>query len=142
MLYANVAQSKDAAKTAGTVKINGHPVCTKASVFSKSTGDEAGRKGGVLSGTTQGQAEFLTASPNVLIEGEPAVRAHDLMVSNNQNTQPAPLMQPSGTPPQALLADEPEDADPNDPPNAYAVEVAGGELPLVKGQLAGLEPEE
>ncbi|RFA24132.1 hypothetical protein CAI21_22665, partial [Alkalilimnicola ehrlichii] len=26
ILYANVAQSKDAAKTAGTVKINGHPV--------------------------------------------------------------------------------------------------------------------
>ncbi|RFA24306.1 hypothetical protein CAI21_22200, partial [Alkalilimnicola ehrlichii] len=127
ILYANVAQSKDAAKTAGTVKINGHPVCTKASVFSKSTGNEPGRKGGVLSGTTQGQAEFLTASPNVLIEGVRAVRAHDLMVSNNQNTPPAPLMQPSGTPPPALSAGAPADIEPEPGPMRVAVKDLGGE---------------
>lgn len=109
VLYTNVARSADAAKTASTVKINGHPACHEDSIFAKSTGDEAGRCGGIRSGTTRGKAEFLTSSPNVFIEGKPAVRQFDLMVSNNQNTPPAPLMQSGGAPPEALEVGEIEE---------------------------------
>lgn len=91
--YQNIAKSKDAANTAKTVFINGHPVCHKESYFSKSYGSEAGDGGGVKSGTICGKAEFVTSSSNVFIEGIPAVRQGDLMVSNNRNTPPAPLQQ-------------------------------------------------
>ena len=92
--YTNIAKSADADKTACTVFINGNPVCHKKSIFSKSTGDEPGTRKGIKSGTIQGKAEFIQGSPNVFIEGIPAVRQGDLMVSNNRNTAPMPLSQP------------------------------------------------
>ncbi|MEJ2042576.1 MAG: DUF4150 domain-containing protein [Reinekea sp.] len=102
--YLNIAQSSDAAKTASSVKINGQPVCTKDSIFSKSKGDEPGNKKGVKSGTKGGEASFIMASPNVKIEGCFAARALDSMVSNKQNTPPMPLIQPMGMPPIPLPA--------------------------------------
>jgi len=107
--YTNVAKSADAAKTASTVFINGHPVCHKDSIFAKSTGDEPGNRKGVKSGTITDKAEFITASPNVFIEGVPAVRQGDLMVSNNANTAPMPLMQPGAGAAKANSAGEVEE---------------------------------
>lgn len=98
VMYTNSAKSSDADKTASSVKINGHPACTKKSTFSKSSGDEGGSCGGVSSGTKQGKAEFIMGSSDVKIEGAAAVRAFDMMVSNNHNTPPMPLMQPGGAP--------------------------------------------
>ncbi len=97
--YPNVAQSKDATNTASSVFINGNPACTKDSTFAKSRGDEPGNKKGIKSGTKGGEASFIMGSSNVFIEGVPAVRAMDMMVSNNQNTPPMPLMQDMGLPP-------------------------------------------
>ncbi len=100
--YGNLAKSADAARTASTVTINGHPACHKDSIFSRSSGDEAGRCGGVQSGTIKGKAEFLSGSSNVFIEGVPAARQLDLMVSNNRNTSIGPLQQPGGARPPFL----------------------------------------
>ncbi|EAR10838.1 DUF4150 domain-containing protein [Reinekea blandensis] len=97
--YPNVAQSKDATNTASTVFINGNPACTKDSTFAKSRGDEPGNKKGIKSGTKGGEASFIMGSSNVFIEGVPAARAMDMMVSNNQNTPPMPLIQDMGLPP-------------------------------------------
>ncbi len=97
--YTNVARSKDAARTASTVFVNGNPVCHKDSIFSKSTGDEPGNRKGIKSGTITQKAEFITASSNVFIEGIAAVRQGDLMVSNNCNTAPMPLAQPGASRP-------------------------------------------
>ncbi|RFA27223.1 hypothetical protein CAI21_15360 [Alkalilimnicola ehrlichii] len=133
--YTNVAQSADAGGTASSVKINGHPVCVRNSVFSKSMGDEAGRKGGIVSGTTQGQAEFVTASPNVFIEGVPAVRMGDMMVSNNRNTPPEPLQQPGGTPPPDLAAGDPQAQEPDEGPDHHGLEIKGGNLPGLRGSV-------
>ncbi|MEJ2044883.1 MAG: DUF4150 domain-containing protein [Reinekea sp.] len=102
--YTNIAQSADADKTAASVLINGHPVCTIDSIFSKSKGDEPGNRKGVKSGKIGAEASFLTGSPNVQFEGAPAARALDMMVSNAQNTPPAPLMQAVGMPPLAKAA--------------------------------------
>lgn len=101
--YTNIAKSSDAAETARTVFINGYPVCHQGSIFSKSTGDESG-KAGVQSGTLAGKAEFITGSNDVFIEGNPAVRHGDLMVSNNRNTSPMPLMQPGAFVPPEIKA--------------------------------------
>ena len=133
--YTNIARSADAAATAATVFINGNPVCHKESNFSKSMGDEPGDRKGILSGTIKGKAEFVTASPNVFIEGVPAARAFDLMVSNNQNTPPAALIQPSGSPPPALSAGNPADRALEPGPNALGIGLSEVGAGLVSGRV-------
>lgn len=91
--YPNVAKSSDAAKAAKSVKADGNPICVKNSNFSTSTGDEAGSVGGVASGKTKGKAEFVNFSFDVKIEGKNVPRAMDLMLHNDKNTTPVPLMQ-------------------------------------------------
>ncbi len=93
--YQNTAHSKDSADTSSDVFYDGNPLCHKKSCFSKSSG--SGPNGGVHSGTKNGKATFITASSDVFINSIPAVREGDLMVSNCQNTAPAPLQQPSAS---------------------------------------------
>lgn len=106
--FVNTALSKDAIGTASSVIINGQPACNLSSTFAVSSGDEGGSCGGVISGTIKGQAQFITSSPNVFIEGQPAVRQGDQMVSNNANTPPAPLQQPGAGLPSDLSVGETE----------------------------------
>lgn len=89
--FTNIAKSEDAANTAQTVFHNGNPLCHQTSYFSKSTGDEAGDSG-VNSGTITGEATFTTGSTDVFIEGNPAVKLGDKMISNNGNTQEGVLL--------------------------------------------------
>ena len=104
--YTNIARSADAAQTASTVFVNGHPVCHKNSAFAKSTGDEPGNRKGIKSATITEKAEFITASSNVYIEGVAAVRQGDMMVSNNCNTAPMPLSQPGAKRPERTAIEE------------------------------------
>ncbi|RFA24258.1 hypothetical protein CAI21_22345, partial [Alkalilimnicola ehrlichii] len=75
------------------------------------------------------------------IEGEPAVRAHDLMVSNNQNTPPSALMQPSGTPPSALAAGDPAALEPAAPQHGAVWEGASAAASRLGGTLRADEDE-
>jgi LysM repeat protein len=126
--YTNVARSADAAKTASTVFINGNPVCHQKSIISKSAGDEPGSRKGVVSGTIKGKAEFVTGSPNVLIEGIPAVRQNDMMVSNNGNTAPMPLSQPGAPRAKEVKTEKIEELDETALPNEVPLTVSGGAL--------------
>lgn len=92
--YPNVARSSDTAQGSATVEVQGNPIALKDSCFSTSTGDEAGTGGGIASGTTKGKAEFVSYSLDVKVEGRGVARALDLMVHNDKNTAPTPLMQP------------------------------------------------
>ena len=93
--YPNIAKSSDTAKGSKKVKCDGNPVCLKDSNFSLSTGDEAGSAGGgVASNKIKGKAEFINFSFDVKIEGKNVVRAFDLMLHNDKNTPPFPLIQP------------------------------------------------
>ena len=139
--YTNIAKSADAAGTSSTVFVNGHPVCHKNSVFAKSTGDEPGDRLGVLSGTIMAQADFITFSSNVFFEGMEATRQADLMVSNNKNTAPMPLMQPSGPPPAALKKAEAQSRAATDSPFKIAVEIAGANPDNMKGVLVAKSDE-
>ncbi|MBG9997012.1 DUF4150 domain-containing protein [Pseudoalteromonas sp. NZS127_1] len=100
--YPNMAAASDVASVAGSVKINGNGAANIKSNFSKSTGDMPGDKKGLMSGTNDGKAEFIIGSFNVLIEGKPAVRQGDLMISNSKNTPPMPLAQSGGASPRGL----------------------------------------
>jgi hypothetical protein len=92
--YPNIAQSSDSADGASTVLSDGNPTCVKDSKFSTSTGDEAGTAGGgVASNKTKGKAEFVNFSFDVLFEGKNVARAMDLMLHNDKNTPPFPVMQ-------------------------------------------------
>jgi Domain of unknown function (DUF4150) len=111
--YPNIAQSSDTASGSKSVKVDGNPVCLKDSNFKTSTGDEAGTAGGgVASNKTKGKAEFVNFSMDVKIEGKNVPRALDLMLHNDKNTPPVPLIQgpvialPSNEQPKCPCCDE------------------------------------
>ena len=56
-------------------------------------GDEAGSIGGIISSKTKGKAEFVNFSFDVKAEGKNVPRAMDLMLHNDKNTPPVPLLQ-------------------------------------------------
>lgn len=91
--YPNIAQSSDTAQGTRKVKCDGNPVCVEDSNFSMSTGDEAGAAGGVVSSKIKGKAEFVNFSFDVKFEGKGVARALDLMLHNDKNTPPFPLLQ-------------------------------------------------
>jgi hypothetical protein len=92
--YPNVAQSSDTSKGAQTVTADGNPICVKDSNFMISTGDEAGSAGGgVVSNKIKGKAEFVNFSFDVMADGKNVARAFDLMLHNDKNTPPFPVLQ-------------------------------------------------
>lgn len=91
--YPNIAMSSDTSKGAKKVKADGNPVCNKNSNFKMSTGDEPGSIGGIVSNKVKGKAEFILFSFDVFFEGKNAVRAFDLMLHNDKNTPPFPVLQ-------------------------------------------------
>jgi hypothetical protein len=93
--YPNIAMSSDTAKGSKKVKCDGNPICLEDSNFKMSTGDEAGSAGGgVVSNKIKGKAEFVNYSFDVKVEGKGVARAMDLMLHNDKNTPPFPLLQP------------------------------------------------
>lgn len=134
--YTNVARSTDAAHTASTVFINGHPVCHQKSIFAKSAGDEPGNRKGVRSGTITEKAEFVSASSNVFIEGIPAVRQGDLMVSNNCNTAPMPLSQPGAPRARELNPEQVQELEATNLPKDVPLEASGDKL-HIQNELTG-----
>ncbi|MEJ8849312.1 DUF4150 domain-containing protein [Variovorax rhizosphaerae] len=91
--YPNIAQSSDTAQGASTVKCDGNPPCVKDSNFKMSTGDEAGSLMGVASNKVKGKAEFVNFSFDVKFDGKNVARAMDLMLHNDKNTPPFPVIQ-------------------------------------------------
>ncbi len=93
--YPNIAKSSDTSNGARTVQADGNPICLKDSNFMVSTGDEAGSAGGgVVSNKVKGKAEFVNFSFDVMVEGKNVARAFDLMLHNDKNTPPFPVLQP------------------------------------------------
>jgi hypothetical protein len=91
--YPNIAKSADADKEAKKVTADGEKVCLKDSCFKLSTGDEPGTGQGLISNKIKGKAEFLLFSFDVKFEGKNVVRAMDIMLHNDKNTPPFPVIQ-------------------------------------------------
>ena len=95
--YPNIALSQDGSNGSKDVSCDSSPILLQDSSISKSSGDEAGSSGGVVSGVTKGGAEFITYSFNVVVEGKSVCRLGDLLLGNKGgtfNTPPMPLVQP------------------------------------------------
>ena len=91
--YPNIAKSSDAMSGASSVKADGNPILHKSSNLFMSTGDEAGVALGVASNKIKGKAEFVNFSFDVKVEGKNVARALDLMLHNDKNTPPFPILQ-------------------------------------------------
>ena len=91
--YPNIAKSSDTANGTKKVKCDGNPVCVKDSNFKMSMGDEPGSIGGIISNKIKGKAEFVLFSFDVKFEGKNVCRAFDIMLHNDKNTPPFPLLQ-------------------------------------------------
>lgn len=91
--YPNIAKSSDTSKGTRTVKCDGNPTCVKDSNFIISTGDEPGTLLGIISNKVKGKAEFVNFSFDVKFEGKNVERAFDLMLHNDKNTIPSPVLQ-------------------------------------------------
>lgn len=91
--YPNIAKSQDTSQGTTTVKCDGNPTCVKDSNFMTSVGDEPGSLFGIVSNKVKGKAEFVNFSFDVKFEGKNVARAFDLMLHNDKNTPPFPVIQ-------------------------------------------------
>lgn len=86
--YPNSAllEQADMATVSTTVFIVGKNAATENTEIAMSSGDEAGRAGGVVSGTTGGSCRFRLGSAVVLIEGYAAAFCGTRIEQNGDNT--------------------------------------------------------
>jgi len=84
--YPNFSFSSDLTKGTITVKADGNMIAVKGSEFSRSTGDEPGVIGGVISGTFIKESTWLTYAFDLKIEGRNACRLGDKKFHNHMNT--------------------------------------------------------
>lgn len=84
--YPNVAMSSDLMEGTVSVTVDGQMAAVQGSKFVKSTGDEAGVAGGVISNVFIMEATFISFSPTVSMDGRPVCRLSDKMLMNRGNT--------------------------------------------------------
>jgi hypothetical protein len=83
--YPNTGQSSDTSDGPTTVKVDGEMPMAKGSKYSRSSGDEAGTVGGVVSGVNMSECEYMTYSFDVKFEGKNACRLGDQLFHNKKN---------------------------------------------------------
>ncbi len=94
--FPNLGKSGDTSSGTESVKADGESFMVKGACFSKTSGDEAGSLGGMVSNTTRGKAEFVNFSFDVKAEGKSVARLGDPMIGNKgsaANTPPIPEVQ-------------------------------------------------
>ena len=84
--YPNISESSTLKKGSKSVVINEQPAALKGSTFESSNGDQAGSLGGIISGVTGKETEFISYSFDVKIEGKNVVRHADMTMHNKKNT--------------------------------------------------------
>src|SRR5262245_61194327 len=84
--YPNIAKSGTLEDGTTTVKTDGEMAAIKGSKYASSNGDEAGTAGGVVSGVNMKEAEWITFSFDVKMDGKNVCRLDDMMSHNKKNT--------------------------------------------------------
>ncbi len=83
--YANTGKSADTTKGPKSVKTDGVMPMVKGALYSKSTGDAAGSRKGIASGTIENVCEFMMYSFDVKFEGRNVCRLGDPLWHNKKN---------------------------------------------------------
>jgi len=81
----NTAQCCDATDTVGEVLVENQEVVVESSSIPRSSGDEAGTGGGVMSGTFMGVVKFKTSSSKVIAKGKRVVLMGAVTAHNGQS---------------------------------------------------------
>ena len=83
--YPNVGQSSDTTGGPSTVTTDGQMPMVKGAKYMKSSGDEAGVAGGVMSSVNLGECEFMMYSFDIKFEGNNVCRLGDPLFHNKKN---------------------------------------------------------
>ena len=83
--FPNIGQASDTSAGPSSVKCDGKMPMVKGAKYSKSSGDEPGTAGGVVSGVNRDVAEFMMYSFDVKMEGKNVCRLGDPLFHNKKN---------------------------------------------------------
>jgi hypothetical protein len=83
--YPNIGKSSDTSGGPSSVTTDGKMPMVKGATYSRSSGDEAGTAGGVVSSTNMGVCEFMMYSFDVKFEGKNVCRLGDPLFHNKKN---------------------------------------------------------
>ncbi len=84
--YPDIGQASDTSEGPTTVTTDGEMPMVKGAKYAKSSGDEAGTAGGVVSGVNMGECEFMLYSFDIKFEGKNICRLGDSLFHNKKNT--------------------------------------------------------
>lgn len=83
--YPNIGMASDTSKGPKKVKTDKKMPMTKGAKYSRSSGDEAGTLGGIISSSNMKECEFLMYSFDVKFEGKNVCRMGDPLFHNKKN---------------------------------------------------------
>jgi hypothetical protein len=83
--YPNIGMASDTTGGPSSVTTDGNMPMVKGATYSKSSGDEAGTIGGILSNVNRSECEFMLYSFDVKFEGNNVCRMGDPMFHNKKN---------------------------------------------------------
>ena len=83
--YPNIGQASDTSSGPSKVKTDGKMPIVKVAKYSKSSGDEAGTLGGVMSSVNRNECEYMLYSFDVKFEGKNVCRMGDPLFHNKKN---------------------------------------------------------
>lgn len=83
--YPNIGMASDTSSGPKKVTTDGKMPMTKGAKYSKSSGDEPGTAGGVISSVNRGVCEYMLYSFDVKFEGKNVCRLGDPLFHNKKN---------------------------------------------------------
>jgi hypothetical protein len=83
--YPNVGQASDTTSGPSTVTTDGKMPMVKGAKYSRSSGDEAGTIGGMISSVNMSECEYMMYSFDVKFEGNNVCRLGDPLFHNKKN---------------------------------------------------------
>jgi Domain of unknown function (DUF4150) len=83
--YPNIGQASDTSDGPSSVTTDGKMPMVKGAKYSKSSGDEAGTIGGIISSVNRDECEFMMYSFDVKFEGNNVCRLADPLFHNKKN---------------------------------------------------------
>ncbi len=83
--YPNIGTVSNSQSTSEKVKFVGAKVCTVKSEMSRSSGDEAGTVGGVVSNRNMAEVKFKVGSSKCIVEGEKCAHLTSMTGHNGSN---------------------------------------------------------